>query len=71
MNKVAEWSDNNALKMYAKKREEVVFGSMSDSDKVPTDIHKQVLFLIKYLGVTIDHLLSRRDHAESGSIRKN
>ena len=58
-------SDNNALEINTKKREEIVFGSPSDSHKVPILIHNEKMkqvFSYKHLAVTIDHLLLWKDH---------
>ena len=64
---MVECSDSNALQINTKKTEEIVFGSPSDSHKVPIVIHNekiQQVFSYKYLGVMIDHLLSWKDHIE-------
>lgn len=68
VNKVIEWSDNNALVINTKKTEEIVFGSPSDSYKSPIVIQNEKIKQVssyKYLGVMIDHLLSWKDHIES------
>ena len=39
VNQVVEWTDSNALEINTKKTEEIVFGSPSDSHKVPIVIH--------------------------------
>lgn len=65
INKVVEWSDNNALEINTKKIEEIVLGSQSDSHRNSVVIHndeiKQV-FSFKHYGLTTVHLFSWKDH---------
>ena len=68
VNKVVEWSDNNALIINTKKTEEIIFGAPSETHRSPITIHGESINQVcsyKYLGVVIDHLLSWKDHIES------
>uniref|UniRef100_A0A3Q3GCF5 Uncharacterized protein n=1 Tax=Labrus bergylta TaxID=56723 RepID=A0A3Q3GCF5_9LABR len=60
VNKMVMWSDKHALKIKAKKTEEIVFGSPSDAHKAPILIHDEKIKQVssyKYLGIMIDHLV--------------
>lgn len=60
-----ELCDNKALEINTNKPEEIVSASTSESHKVPIVIHiEKITFLYRYLGVMIEHLLSREDHLE-------
>ena len=68
VNKVVEWSDNNALIINTKKTEEIVFGAPLEICKSPITIHSEQIDQVcsyTYLGVVIDHLLSWKDQIES------
>ena len=68
VNKVVEWSDNNALIINTKKTEEIIFGAPPETHRSPITIHGESINQVcsyKYLGVVIDHLLSWKDHIES------
>ena len=65
---MVEWSDDNALLINAKKTAEIVFGSPPDTHSSPVIIHDEQIKQVcsfTYLGVTIDHLLSWKDHVVS------
>ena len=68
VNKVVEWSDNNALIINTKKTEEIIFGAPLETHRSPISIHGEVINQVcsyKYLGVVVDHLLSWKDQTES------
>ena len=52
VHKMVEWSDLNALKINAKKTEEIVFGSPSESHRTPILIHNETISSFFYLAVS-------------------
>ena len=67
VNKVVEWTDNNALIINTKKDRGVVFGAPLEIHRSPIAVHSEQINQVcsyTYL-VVIDHLLSWKDQIES------
>jgi hypothetical protein len=66
--KLVEWCENNDLVINTSKTEEIIFGSISDTNVTPVFIHNRKIRQVetyKYLGVMIDNMLSWKDHIDA------